>query len=242
MKLSIIVPVVNEKATVKKLLDSVLSVSITGIQKEIIVVEGASTDGTREIVRGYEGRPGVSVIYEQAPRGKGAAVRAGLGPASGELLLVQDGDLEYDVSDYGAVLKPLLDGKADVVLGSRVLRSPQSWQFRRFAGLERISGFFVNLGGVLFTRLFNFLYGTRLSDGATMFKVFRVADLKPLVLKSDGFDYDWELIAKLSKKGARFAEVPVSYKARGRAEGKKIRFWRDGWRVMAAILRYRFVD
>ncbi|MDE2313291.1 MAG: glycosyltransferase family 2 protein, partial [Elusimicrobia bacterium] len=114
--------------------------------------------------------------------------------------------------------------------------------FRRFGGLERFYGLFVNLGGVMFTGLFNLLYGTSLSDGATMFKLFRAERLRGLVLKSRGFDYDWEMSAKLAKKGCRFAEVPVLYKARSRAEGKKIRFWRDGWRVFAAIVRYRFAD
>jgi len=122
------------------------------------------------------------------------------------------------------------------------MTSPQHWQFRRFSGFERFYGLFVNLGGVLFTTLFNKLYGTNLTDGATMFKVFRGPELRALTLKSDGFDYDWEISAKLAKKGSRFGEVPVAYKARSRAEGKKIRFWRDGTRVLIAILRYRFAD
>ena len=128
------------------------------------------------------------------------------------------------------------------MFGSRVMTSPQDWQFRRLHGPERLFGFLVNLGGVIFTGLFNLLYGTRLTDGATMYKLFRTADLKALDLKSDGFDYDWEISAKLAKKGLRFAERPVFYKARSLAEGKKIRFWRDGWRVLVAILRYRLGD
>jgi glycosyltransferase involved in cell wall biosynthesis len=184
----------------------------------------------------------VAVVYEDAPRGKGAAVRAGLAKASGDFVLIQDGDLEYDVNDYGALLQPLLDGSADIVFGSRVMTSPQHWQFRKFTGFERFYGFFVNLGGVLFTGLFNFLYGTKLSDGATMFKLFRMEQLRKISLKSNGFDYDWEISGKLAKMGARFAERPVYYKARSRAEGKKIRFWRDGTRVLLAIVRYRLVD
>ena len=242
MKLSVIVPVYNERATAAALLDQVLALELPGMEKEVVIVEGRSTDGTREVVRGYEGRPGVRVHYEEAPRGKGAAVKTGLSLVTGDFVLVQDGDLEYQVSDYAKVLEPLVAGRAEVVFGSRVMDSPQAWQFRRFAGFERVYGFFVNLGGVLFTGLFNALYGTRLSDGATMFKVFRGRDLKAVDLKSRGFDYDWELSAKLAKAGRRFAEVPVRYKARSRAEGKKIRFWRDGWRVLVAILRYRFAD
>jgi len=241
-RLSIVLPVYNERATAAALLDRVLAVDLGGVERELIIVEGNSTDGTRELVRGYEGRPGVKVLYEDRPRGKGAAVRAGLAMATGDFLLIQDGDLEYDPADTPRLLAPLLSGQADVVFGSRVLTSPQHWQFRRLRGPERLFGFLVNLGGVLFTGLFNRLYGTRLSDGATMYKIFRAADLKAMTLRSDGFDYDWEISAKLAKKGRRFAELPVFYKARSLAEGKKIRFWRDGWRVLVAILRYRFRD
>ncbi len=241
-RLSIVLPVYNERATAAALLDRVLAVDLGGLERELIIVEGNSTDGTRELVRGYEGRPGVKVLYEDRPRGKGAAVRAGLALATGEFLLIQDGDLEYDPADAPRLLAPLLAGEADVVFGSRTLTSPQHWQFRRLHGPERLFGFLVNLGGVLFTGLFNLLYGTRLSDGATMYKLFRAADLKAMTLRSDGFDYDWEISAKLAKKGLRFAELPVFYKARSLAEGKKIRFWRDGWRVLVAILRYRFRD
>ncbi len=243
MKFSIIVPVYNEKATAPVLLDKVLGVALpAGLEKEVIIVEGNSSDGTKDVVKSYEGKPGVAVVYEDAPRGKGAAVRAGLAKASGDFVLIQDGDLEYDVNDYGALLQPLLDGSADIVFGSRVMTSPQHWQFRKFTGFERFYGFFVNLGGVLFTGLFNFLYGTKLSDGATMFKLFRMEQLRKISLKSNGFDYDWEISGKLAKMGARFAERPVYYKARSRAEGKKIRFWRDGTRVLLAIVRYRLVD
>ncbi|MDD5629708.1 MAG: glycosyltransferase family 2 protein [Elusimicrobia bacterium] len=240
--LSIVVPVYNERATFAALIERVLALDLKGAGKEVIIVEGNSTDGTRELVRACAGRPGVTVVYEERPRGKGAAVRAGLARATGDFLLIQDGDLEYDPADTPRLLAPLLAGTADVVFGSRVLDSPQHWQFRRLRGPERLFGFLVNLGGVLFTGLFNRLYGTRLSDGATMYKLFRTADLKALTLRSDGFDYDWELSAKLAKKGLRFAELPVFYRARSVAEGKKIRFWRDGWRVLAAILRYRFAD
>ena len=242
MKFSIVIPIYNERATAPILLDRVLGVRLDGVEKEIIIVEGASTDGTAEIVRGYEGRPGVRVLYEDRPRGKGAAVRAGLALATGDVVLVQDGDLEYSMDDYGKVLEPLKAGRCEIVFGSRTLTSPQHWQFRRFGGLERFYGFFVNLGGVLFTGLFNALYGTDLTDGATMFKVFKADRLKTITLKSEGFDYDWELTGKLVRAGCRIEEVPVSYKARSRAEGKKIRFWRDGTRVLIAILRYRFAD
>ena len=243
MRLSIVVPVYNEKATFPILIEKVIGVALPrGLEKEIVIVEGGSTDGTREEVRRYDGRPGIKIVWEDAPRGKGAAVRAGLAEITGDLVLIQDGDLEYDIADYPRLLEPLLDETCDVMFGSRVLRSPQAWQFRRFAGFERVYGLFVNFGGALFTTLFNALYGTQLSDGATMFKIFRAEDIKSITLRSDVFDYDWEISAKLAKKGRRFAEREVSYKARSRAEGKKIRFWRDGTRVLIAIVRYRFSD
>ncbi len=242
MKFSIIVPIFNEKATAPILLDQVLKVQLPGVEKEIVIVEGNSTDGTRDIVKSYESRPGVRAIYEDAPRGKGAAVRTGLAAITGDVVLIQDGDLEYSTDDYPKVLEPIQAGRAEIVFGSRVRTSTQHWQFRRYAGFEKFYGFFVNLGGVLFTTLFNVLYGTKLTDGATMFKVFRAEDLKKITLRSNGFDYDWEISGKLVRLGCRIEEVPVSYKARSRAEGKKIRFWRDGSRVALAILRYRFCD
>lgn len=243
MKLTVLIPVYDEKPTFSVLLERVRAAPLpAGLEREIVVVDDASTDGTREDALRLADPPRVRVVLKDPPRGKGAAVRRGLAEARGELLLVQDGDLEYDPADCARLLPPLLEGRADVVLGSRVLDAPQRWQFRRFRGAERVYGLLVNAGGVLFTGLFNLLYGTRLTDGATMYKVFRTEDLRALDLRGDGFDYDWEILAKLAKKGRRFAELPVSYRARGRAEGKKIRFWRDGTRVLAAILRWRFSD
>ncbi|MFH2202543.1 MAG: glycosyltransferase family 2 protein [Elusimicrobiota bacterium] len=242
MKLSVIFPVYNERATVREILDRVLGFSMAGLEVEVLIVEGNSTDGTREIIREYEKRPHVRVFYEERPRGKGAAVRTGLKHVRGDIVLIQDGDLEYKVEDYPKVLAPILEGKAEIVFGSRAMEVSTRWQYRKFGGCERFYGFFVNMGGVLFTGLFNFLYGTHLSDGATMFKVYRADLLKDLNLKSDGFDYDWEMQGKLAKRGHKFYETPISYKARSREEGKKIVFWRDGIKVLLAILRYRFCD
>ncbi len=242
MKLSVIFPVYNERATVREILDRVLAFSMEGLETEVLIVEGNSTDGTREIVREYEGRPGVRVFFEDRPNGKGAAVRTGLANMTGDIVLIQDGDLEYKVEDYPKVLGPILEGKADIVFGSRARDPETHWQYRRFKGFERLYGFFVNLGGVLFTGLFNLLYGTTLTDGATMFKVYRAELLKDLELKSNGFDFDWEMQAKMAKAGHSFHETTISYKARSRADGKKIVFWRDGFRVLWAIVRFRFCD
>ena len=133
------------------MLDQVLAFAMEGVEKEVIIIEGNSTDGTRQIIRSYEGRPGLRVIYEDRPRGKGAAVRAGLAQVTGDFVLIQDGDLEYRVEDYPKILRPLAEGKADVSFGSRALSSEAHWQYRRFLGCERVYGFFVNLGGVLLT-------------------------------------------------------------------------------------------
>lgn len=243
-RLSVIVPVYNERATVGPLLDRVLAAPLpAGLEKELVIVLAPCTDGTEQVVARYEGRPSVSVLREPSPRGKGAAVRAGLTRATGDLVLIQDGDLEYNPEDYARLLVPMLEGRCDVVFGSRALDPKQQWQYRQFSGaLERLYGAVVNWGGLVYTNLFNLLYGTRLTDGATMFKIYRGDDLRVLTLRSDGFDYDWEIIAKLAKKGRIFADLPVPYKARSRAEGKKIRFWRDGWRVFRAIVTYRFFD
>lgn len=242
MKLSIIVPVYNEAATVRTVLDQLEAFLMEGLEKEVIVVEGGSADGSRAAVKEYESRPGFRAVYEERPRGKGAAVRAGLGLVTGDIVLIQDADLEYSVSDYPKVLLPIMEGRASIVFGSRALTHRQKWQYRRFHGLEKIYGFFVNFGGLLYTSLFNLLYGTSLSDGATMFKVFRAELLKSITLKSDGFDFDWEIQAKMARRGMAFFEVPVSYTARSRAEGKKICFWKDGLKVLRAIIKFRFTD
>mgnify|MGYP001610136960 CR=1 FL=1 len=243
MKLSIIVPIFNEAATAATLLDQIMALSLDGVEKEIVIIESGSTDGTTEIVRRYEERPGVSVIYEDKPRGKGAAVRRGLAKVTGDVVVIQDADLEYSVSDYPRLLEPFKRGEADIVFGSRGLDPRQRWQYRQFRGLwERLYGLVVNWGGLFYTHLFNLLYGTNLTDGATMFKLFRRPLLEGITLRSDVFDYDWELQGKLAKRGYKIVEMPVSYKARSRAEGKKVRFWRDGWRVLVAIVRYRFFD
>jgi len=242
VKLSILFPVFNERDTVEEILQKVLDFSYQDLEKEIIIIEGHSTDGTREIIQRFANHKNVRVVLEDRPQGKGAAVREGLKYVRGDIVLIQDGDLEYRVEDYPKVLKPIIEGKADIVFGSRALDPRTHWQYRKFKGLERFFGFLVNLGGVLFTQLFNILYGTHLSDGATMFKVYRASLLKGMDLQSKGFGYDWEMQAKLAKKGHKFFEVQIYYKARSRAEGKKIRFWRDGFAVLWAILKFRFID
>ena len=240
MKLSIILPVYDENKTIKTVLEQVGDFAMANLEKEIIIIDGGSVDGTKEVLKEYEKKPGYKVIYEEKPRGKGAAVREGLKHITGDILLIQDADLEYSVSDYPKVLAPIINGKSEIVFGSRAMQNKQRWQYRKLKGANRIYGFFVNFGGFLFTGLFNILYGTSLTDGATMFKVFKTRLFKGFVLESDGFDFDWEIQGKFARKGYKFYEVPISYNARSVAEGKKIRFWRDGFKVFKAIIYFRF--
>lgn len=236
--LSIIIPAYNEKATVQILLEKVLALSLQDIQKEIIVIESLSTDGTREVVQDYEKRGKLRALYEDRPMGKGHAVKTGLKVASGDWILIQDADLEYDVADYPRLLEPLVRGQTSFVLGSRHL-GKQDWRYRRTA-VGRGLGFVMDFGVWVYTLFFNLLYGMRLTDPCTMYKVFRRQCLDGIHLKSDGFELDWEIVAKLSRKGYPPIEIPVSYHSRSFKDGKKIKLWRDAWRSLRAIIQFRF--
>jgi glycosyltransferase involved in cell wall biosynthesis len=236
-RLTIIIPVYNEAATVAVLLQKVIDLPLPDIEKEILVVESNSTDGTRDVVRSLEAQGRVQAIYEEYPQGKGHAVKTGLARATGEWILIQDADLEYDVNDYPSLLKPLQQGTTAFVLGSRHL-GQQDWRYRR-TGAGRWLGPLIDLGVWAYTQFFNLLYGTSLTDPCTMFKVFRRDCLNGIILLSNGFELDWEIVAKLVRKGFRPLEIPVTYRSRNFKDGKKVRIWRDGWRAMYAILRFR---
>ncbi|HEX3776724.1 MAG TPA: glycosyltransferase [Polyangiaceae bacterium] len=236
-KLSIILPVFNEARYAAQVIEALLEKELT-LEKELIIVESNSTDGTREIVRRYENTPGVQVIYEERPRGKGHAVKAGLRAATGSILLIQDADFEYDIDDYEALLEPILQRKTSFVLGSRSL-GLDDWKVRRFSR-DAFKGFLMNAAQVGFAHTFNFLYQQRTTDVNTMFKVFRRECLQEFELESDGFDLDIELVCKLVKNGHAPIEVPVNYVARDFEEGKKISFVRDALPSYLAFFRYRF--
>jgi glycosyltransferase involved in cell wall biosynthesis len=236
-KLSVVLPVYEEAATVRQVVEAVLDKPLS-IAKELIIVESGSRDGTREIVAEYAGVPGVRVIYEPAPRGKGRAVRTGFAACTGSIVLIQDADLEYDVADYDALLEPILQGRTSFVLGSRTLGAGD-WKVRRFAH-GALAAFALNVAQVGFAKTFNLLYQQRTSDVNTMFKVFRRSCLDPSTLTSDGFELDIELVCKLVLAGHAPLEVPVSYVARDFSQGKKIRFWRDAWPSYAAFFKYRW--
>jgi ribosomal protein S27E len=235
-KLSIIFPVFNEARYVAQVLEALIAKQVK-IEKEIIVVESNSTDGTREIVRGFEGRPGVRVIYEEKPRGKGHAVRTGLEAVTGSIILIQDADFEYDLDDYDALLEPILQRQTSFVLGSRSL-GLDDWKVRKYAN-NRVKGFLLNFAQVMFAKTFNAAYQKDTTDINTMFKVFRTECLEGVTLECDGFNLDIELVCKLVKRGYAPLEVPVNYVGRSFDEGKKISFVRDALPSYYAILKYR---
>jgi glycosyltransferase involved in cell wall biosynthesis len=225
LKLSIIIPLFNEARTCRELFDLVLKKELPGFQKEIIVIESNSTDGSRDIALEFGRNPEVRVILQDSPRGKGFAVREGLAAATGDIVLIQDADLEYDIGDYDRLLEPLVNGRCDFVLGSRHL-GKQTWQIRAFKSYPG-TAMTMNFAHKVFTWIFNILYGQRTTDPATMFKVFRRSCLAGIEFQCNRFDFDFELVGKLVLNGFTPVEVPVSYNSRGFGAGKKIRFFRD---------------
>jgi glycosyltransferase involved in cell wall biosynthesis len=228
MKLSVVIPVYNERATVGEILARVEAVDI-GFPKEIIVVDDFSTDGTREVLQGL-GRPGLRVLLQERNRGKGAALRRGFAEADGDIVLVQDADLEYDPAEYPHLIAPILNGRADVVYGSRFLGGP-----------HRVLLFWHSLGNRFLTTLTNMVSNLNLTDMETCYKVFRRDILQKLRLRSDRFGFEPEVTIKLAKLRARIYEVPISYAGRDYSEGKKIG-WKDGLAAFYHIVRFRFFD
>ena len=238
-KLSVIVPAFNERPTLATLMDRVLAKSIAGVDIEIILVESNSTDGTREEVLKYQAHPRVKVILQDKPRGKGYAVRTGLTACTGDVVLFQDADLEYDVDDYDDLIEPLLSYRRNFVIGSRHVSKGRGWKMRQFNDSASLATVF-NLGHVFFLSLFNFLYRQRLMDPFSMFKVFRRECLYGLSFECNRFDFDFEIVIKLLRKGYRPLELPVNYNARSPAEGKKVSLLRDPLTWLRALLRFRW--
>jgi len=237
--LSVIVPAYNEVKTFDALMRILLVKEITGLQLEIIVVESNSTDGTRELALKYKDHPRVKLILEEKPSGKGYAVRTGLKAATGDYVLIQDADLEYDLEDYDGLLEPLVAGRAAFVLGSRH-GGRNVWKMRQFTGQFGLSQF-VNLGHWFFATLINVLFSQRLRDPFTMFKVFRRDCLYALEFECNRFDFDFELLIKLIRKGYRPIELPVNYRSRSFKEGKKVRMFQDPLTWLKALAWLRFV-
>jgi glycosyltransferase involved in cell wall biosynthesis len=236
-KLSIIVPVFNERQTAGEALDAIVAKEVAGVEIEIVIVESNSTDGTKEVVMRYRDNPRVKLILEDAPRGKGHAVRNAFGRITGDIVLIQDADLEYDLADYESLLAPILAGRQAFVLGAR--HGPGGWAIRKFDD-QPIRGFILNLAHWTFTLMVDAALGIWLRDPFTMYKVFRRDCLNGLTFECDRFDFDWELLMKLVRKGYKPIEIPVTYRSRSFAEGKKVRMFRDPITWMRALIKYRF--
>ncbi len=225
MKVSVIIPVYNECATVEELIRRVQAVDV---DKEIIVVDDCSTDGSREILKRFAERGEIRLVLLPRNSGKGAAVRAGLREVQGDVVIIQDADLEYDPEDYPVLLRPILTGKSKVVYGSR------------FLGEHKAMYFWHSVGNRLLTLVTNILFDTTLSDMETCYKVFTADIARKLDLREPRWGFDPEITAKILRMGYRIYEVPISYAGREYHEGKKIT-WRDAITVILALLRYRFL-
>jgi glycosyltransferase involved in cell wall biosynthesis len=223
MLLSVIVPVYNEAATIERILERVTGAPL---EKEVLVVDDGSTDGTRDILRARDGRDGVRVLWSDRNRGKGAALRRAIPETRGDVVVFQDADLEYDPRDYALLLEPILHHGADAVYGSR------------FLGPHRVFLFWHYAANRFLTLLTNVLFDTNLTDMETGAKAFRGEVLRGLRLTADRFDIEPEVTARLFQEGRRVFEVPITYSGRGYAEGKKIG-WRDGVAAVARLLRCR---
>ena len=228
MKLSVVMPVYNEARTIEDILARVRAVPV---DKEVIVVDDGSTDGTRErLQKAAQNHEGLVVLFHPENRGKGAALRTGFSAVTGDIVVIQDADLEYDPAEYPTLMQPIVDGRADVVYGSRFLGGP-----------HRVLFFWHYVGNRLLTLLSNALNNINLSDMETGYKAFRAEVVRSITLRSNRFGFEPEFTAKVAKRPLRIYEVPISYSGRSYAEGKKIT-WRDGIAALYAIVKFRFQD
>jgi len=231
-KLTIVIPVYNEKCTIQAVVDKVLSVRVP-LKKELIIVDDGSTDGTRDVLEGLKWKPitdpsdMVRVIFHGQNQGKGAALQTGFSAATGDVVVVQDADLEYDPDDYPVLLGPILAGKADVVYGSRFMGDRP----------HRVLFFWHMVGNKFLTLVSNMFTNLNLTDMETGYKMFRMEVLRSISLEQKRFGIEPELTAKVAKKGWRIYEVGTSYSGRSYAEGKKIG-WRDGFKALYCIIKY----
>lgn len=230
MTLSIIIPVHNEEKTLKELVSRVMTVRLPRVKKEIILVDDKSIDGSRIIMETLKKKiPPLKLVFRDKQGGKGAAVRSGFKKASGDYLIIQDADLEYDPQDIPKLINPILLGKAQVVYGSR------------FTGEHRNMFFWHLVGNKFLSLMTNILYNTTLSDIEVCYKIFPRNLLKKFKLKENGWGWDPEITAKILKTGVRIYEVPISYTGREFDEGKKIS-WKDAFRIMWVLLKCRFIN
>ena len=227
MILSVIIPVYNERQTIEEILRRV---KIVDIAKEVIIVDDGSTDGTRDYLRSMESEKDFKVLYQAKNMGKGAAIREAISHVSGDIVIIQDADLEYDPQDYHEVIAPIVEGRSSVVYGSRYIKPGNDLPFTQY-----------KMGVLVLTAMANFLYGAGITDEATCYKAFKADVLKSLPLRCKRFEFCPEVTAKVRKRGYRIEEVPISYHYRTVKEGKKIS-WKDGLEAVLALIKYRFVD
>lgn len=228
MKISIIIPVFNEKKSIEEIIKRVQAVDV-GLEKEIIIVDDCSQDGTRQILEKLN-YPNMKLFFHSKNKGKGAALQTGFSKAEGDIILIQDADLEYDPKEYHKLLEPILDGRADVVYGSRFLGGP-----------HRVLFFWHYVGNKILTMLSNMTSNLNLTDMETCYKVFKKEILNKIKIKSKRFGFEPEVTIKFAKLKCRIYEVPISYSGRDYSEGKKIG-WKDGIAAIFHIIRYKFLD
>jgi glycosyltransferase involved in cell wall biosynthesis len=228
MKLSVVIPCYNERNTIEALVKTVKEAPYA--DKEIIIVDDFSTDGTRDILRTRLEGGGITVVYHERNRGKGAALRTGFKHANGDIVIVQDADLEYDPAEYPRIVKPILEGKAEVVYGSRFMGSDA----------HRVVYYWHMVGNWLLTTVSNMLTNINLTDMETCYKAFRRDILEKITIEEDRFGFEPEITAKVAKLRCRIYEVGISYYGRTYEQGKKIG-WKDGFRAIWCIVKYNLV-
>jgi glycosyltransferase involved in cell wall biosynthesis len=232
MKLSIVIPAYNEEATIEAIVRRVQAVDLGSVEKEIIVVNDGSRDGTEQVLKGL---PGIRHISHERNGGKGAALSTGFRAATGDIIIIQDADLEYDPSDYAAVIRPIAEGRSDVVMGSRfILYKPKYFGTRRSPYLSHY------IGNMLITSATNLLYGRRFTDYEGCYKAFRRTVVAGIPIQARGFEFDNELVCKLLRMGVPIVEVPIHYTPRTYESGKKIT-WRHGVIMLWTITKWRFL-